>query len=59
MGLGQFHEAKQCYESLREFGESSADKYLKKLAEIRISQNQQPKRAHTAYNSMKDAVRMK
>ena len=34
MGLGQFEEAKECYESLREFGEnSSADLYLKKLAE--------------------------
>ena len=34
MGLGQFDEAKECYESLRELGEkSSAEKYLKKLAE--------------------------
>ena len=34
MGLGQFDEAKQCYESLRELGEkSSAENYLKKLAE--------------------------
>ena len=34
MGLGQFDEAKECYESLRELGEkSSADLYLKKLAE--------------------------
>ena len=34
MGLGQFDEAKECYESLREFGEkSAAEKYLKKLAE--------------------------
>ena len=33
MGLGQFDEAKQCYESLCELGEkSSADIYLKKLA---------------------------
>ena len=34
MGLGQFDEAKECYESLRELGEKScADLYLKKLAE--------------------------
>ena len=34
MGLGQFDEAKQCYESLRELGEkSTAENYLKKLAE--------------------------
>ena len=34
MALGQFDDAKQCYESLREFGEtSSAENYLKKLAE--------------------------
>ena len=34
MGLGQFDEAKQCYESLREFGEtSSAENHLKKLAQ--------------------------
>ena len=33
MGLGQFDEAKKCYESLRTFGENSAaDCYLKKLA---------------------------
>ena len=33
MGLGQFDEAKKCYESLREFGEdSTANSYLKKLA---------------------------
>ena len=51
MGLGQFHEAKKCYESLREFGDkSSADDYLKKLAEIRNCQNQQPNMAPNAYN---------
>ena len=34
MGLGQFDEAKQCYESLRDLGEtSSAENYLKKLAQ--------------------------
>ena len=34
MGLGQFDEAKKCYESLRELGETtSAENYLKKLAE--------------------------
>ena len=34
MGLGQFDEAKECYESLRELGEtSSAENCLKKLAE--------------------------
>ena len=34
MGLGQFDEAKECYESLRELGDiSSSDLYLKKLAE--------------------------
>ena len=34
MGLGQFDEAKQCYESLRELRETtSAENYLKKLAE--------------------------
>ena len=34
MGLGEFDEAKQCYESLCELGEkSSAENYLKKLAE--------------------------
>ena len=34
MGLGQFDEAKQCYESLRELGENSpAENYLEKLAE--------------------------
>ena len=33
MGLGQFDEAKKCYESLRTFGENStADSYLKQLA---------------------------
>ena len=35
LGLGQFDDAKKCYESLREFGEnSSADRYLKKLHDI-------------------------
>ena len=34
MGLGQFDEAKECYESLHELGEtSSAENCLKKLAE--------------------------
>ena len=34
LGLGQFVEAKNCYESLREFGEkSSAEHYLKKVVE--------------------------
>ena len=34
LGLNQFDEAKKCYESLRELGEtSSAENYLKKLAE--------------------------
>ena len=34
MKLGQFDEAKQCYESLREFGDaSSAENCLKKLAQ--------------------------
>ena len=34
MGLGQFDEAKECYESLRELGETtSAENYLKKLAQ--------------------------
>ena len=34
LGLGQYAEAKECYESLRELGEtSSAENYLKKLAE--------------------------
>ena len=34
VGLGQFDEARECYESLRELGEiSSSDLYLKKLAE--------------------------
>ena len=33
MGLGQFDDAKNCYESLRKFGENTiADSYLKKLA---------------------------
>jgi len=33
MGLGEFDAARECYESLRTFGESStADSYLKKLA---------------------------
>ena len=32
MGLGQFDAAKECYESLRTFGDkTSADCYLKKL----------------------------
>ena len=34
MGLGQFDESKQCFDSLREFGEiSSAENHLKKLAQ--------------------------
>ena len=34
LGLGQFDEAKKCYESLRPLGENSiADHYLKKLHE--------------------------
>ena len=34
LGLGQFDEAKKCYQSLRDLGEtSSAENYLKKLAE--------------------------
>ena len=34
LGLGQFDEAKDCYESLREFGQNSfADHYLKKIVE--------------------------
>ena len=34
LGLGQFDEAKECYESLRPLGENSiADHYLKKLHE--------------------------
>ena len=33
MGLGEFDAARECYESLRTFGENStADSYLKKLA---------------------------
>ena len=36
MSLGQFDEAKRCYKSLRELGEtSSADFYLKKLAKAK------------------------
>ena len=32
MGLGQFDDAKRCYESLRTFGDTStADSYLKQL----------------------------
>ena len=32
MGLGQFDAAKECYESLRTFGDNTtADSYLKKL----------------------------
>ena len=35
LGLGQFDEAKECYESLRELGENSAaDQNLKKLHDI-------------------------
>jgi len=35
LGLGQYEEAKKCYESLREYGEnSSADLYLKKLNDV-------------------------
>ena len=35
LGLSQFDEAKECYESLREFGENSAaDQNLKKLHDI-------------------------
>ena len=35
MGLCQFDEAKECYESLRELGKkSAADQYLKKLHDI-------------------------
>ena len=35
LGLGQFDEAKECYESLRELGENSAaDQNLKKLDDI-------------------------
>ena len=38
MGLGQFDEAKDCYESLRKFGlNSSADYYLKKVVEEEFS----------------------
>ena len=34
MGLGQFDEAKECYESLRELGGNSiADQYLEMLRE--------------------------
>ena len=34
LGLGQFEEARECYESLRSLGEISvADQYLKKLNE--------------------------
>ena len=34
LGLGQFDEAKKCYESLRSLGEkSTANKYLKRLRE--------------------------
>ena len=34
MGLGQFDDAKKCYESLRTFGKkSTADCYLKNLGE--------------------------
>ena len=35
LGLGQFDEAKECYESLRALGENSiADQYLKKVREV-------------------------
>ena len=34
MDLGQFDEAKECYESLRKLGENStADRLMKKLSE--------------------------
>ena len=34
LGLGQFDEAKECYESLRTLGQNSAaDRYLKKLSD--------------------------
>ena len=34
LGLGQYDEAKECYESLRSLGEkSTADQYLKKLSD--------------------------
>ena len=34
MGLGQFDAAKECYESLRAFGDNTtADSYLKKLGD--------------------------
>ena len=40
LGLGQFDEAKECYESLRKLGENSAaDKYLKKLQEAKEREN--------------------
>ena len=40
MGLGQFDEAKECYESLRELEEtSSADFHLKKLAKAQEKLN--------------------
>ena len=35
LGLGQFNDAKQIYESLRSLGDdSSADRYLKKLCDV-------------------------
>jgi len=35
LGLGQFDEAKECYESLRELGENfAADQNMKKLHDI-------------------------
>ena len=37
LGLGQYDEAKECYESLRELGENSAaDQYLKKLHDTQV-----------------------
>ena len=34
LGLGQYDEAKECYESLRSLGQkSTADQYLKKLSD--------------------------
>ena len=40
LALGQFDEAKECYESLRKLGENSAaDKYLEKLHEAQEREN--------------------
>ena len=40
LDLGQFDEAKECYESLRTLGENSAaNKYLKKLHEAQEREN--------------------